>query len=368
MRILHLGFEDHRRPGSGGGSLRNAEINRRLAARHEITVLVANYRGARRRVEDGVEYVPVGLPIGYFTSLVTYFLLVPFVALRYPADLVIEEFAAPISSILMPFWTRRPVLAVVQWMNSREKSRQYHLPFFVFEMIGVRLHRRFITVSDDMREQIRAANHLADVTVVPNGVADPHLPPGLRRGDDIVYLGRLEIAQKGIDLLLSAFARIAARTDGDLVIAGDGPDRRAIEKSAAGLGIAHRVRFAGRVEGPRKFGMLAQARLVVMPSRFETFGIVAVEALAAGTPVVAFDIPCLRAVVPPDCGRLVPAFDTARLAEAVLDLYGDVARIEAMGKHGREFVRQFDWDEIAVRQERVYERVVRKDGSVGSGR
>ena len=360
MRILHLGFEDHRRPGSGGGSLRNAEINRRLADRHRITVLVANYRGARRRVEDGVEYVPVGLPLGYFPSLISYFLLVPLVALGCPADLVVEEFAAPMSSVLTPLWTRRPTLAVVQWMNSWEKSRQYRLPFFLFEMLGVRLHRRFVTVSDDMRDRIRAANPRAGVDVVPNGVAVPDLAPGLRRGRDIVYLGRLEIAQKGLDLLLVAFARVAPRIDGNLVIAGDGPDRRAIEKQAAGLGISHRVRFAGRVGGAAKFELLARARVVVMPSRFETYGIVAVEALSVGTPVVAFDIPCLRAVVPPDCGRLVPPFDSGRLAEAVLDLYDDEPRSARMGVQGKEFVRQFDWDQIAVQQEQIYEDVVRE--------
>jgi glycosyltransferase involved in cell wall biosynthesis len=359
MRILHLGFEDHRRPGSGGGSMRNAEINRRLAGRHRITVLVANYKGARRRVEDGVEYVPVGLPLGYFPSLISYFLIVPVIALGYPADIVVEEFAAPMSSVLMPVWTRRPTLAVVQWMNSREKSRQYHLPFFLFEMLGVRLHRRFVAVSDDLGDRIRAANRNAGVDVIPNGVADPQVRPGLPRGTDLVYLGRLEIAQKGLDLLLVAFARISGRIEGNLVIAGDGPDRKAIEKQAAGLGIAHRVRFTGRVEGPAKFELLARARLVVMPSRFETFGIVAVEALKVGTPVVAFDIPCLRAVVPADCGRLVPAFDATRLGEAVLELYDDPKRRREMGARGRLFVQQFDWDEIALRQERVYEDVVR---------
>lgn len=360
MRILHLGFEDHRRPGNGGGSVRNAQINRRIAARHRITVLVANYRGARRRVEDGVEYVPVGLPIGYFPSLISYFVMLPLVARKYPADLVVEEFAAPISSILSPWWTRRPTLAVVQWMNSREKSRQYRLPFFVFEMIGARLHRRFVTVSDDMRQQILTANPDARVEVIPNGVDPALTEPGPRRGPDIVYLGRLEIAQKGIDLLLRAFAGIAGEVEGDLVLAGDGPDRRAIEKQARAHGIAERVRFTGRVAGTAKHDLLAGARVVAMPSRFETFGIVAVEALAAGTPVVAFDIPCLRAVVPPDCGCLVEAFDVDALASTMLDLYRDPERIDRMSARGRVFAQQFDWDEIAVRQEQVYQDVVRE--------
>jgi len=369
VRILHLGFEDHRRPGNGGGSIRNAQINRRIASRHRITVLVANYRGARRRVEDGVEYVPIGLPIGYFPSLISYFLLLPFAVRRFAADLVVEEFAAPISSILSPLWTRRPTLAVVQWLNSREKSRQYRLPFFVFEVLGLRLHRRFITVSEDMRTQILTANREARVEVIPNGVPATPVAREVARGPDILFLGRLEIAQKGIDLLLEGFAAIADRIPGQLVLAGDGPDRRAIERITRTRGIAHRVDFAGRVEGEAKYLLLAGARLVVMPSRFETFGIVAVESLAAGTPVVAFDIPCLRAVVPSECGCLVDAFDVERLSATILDLYPDRDRIESMACHGRTFARQFDWDAIALQQEQAYEDVLRaaRTGRAGTG-
>ena len=62
--MLHLGFEDWRKPGSGGGAVRSREVNERLAKAHDVTVLVSTYRGARERVENGVRYVPVGLPLG----------------------------------------------------------------------------------------------------------------------------------------------------------------------------------------------------------------------------------------------------------------------------------------------------------------
>ena len=87
MRILHLGFEDHRRPGSGGGSLRNHEVNRRLASRgHEVEVLTARYTGARPRDEDGVRYRPIGLGFEYFTSLIAYQAVLPGVVLEQPRN------------------------------------------------------------------------------------------------------------------------------------------------------------------------------------------------------------------------------------------------------------------------------------------
>lgn len=170
LRILHLGFEDHRRPGSGGGSIRNQQINRRLAERHEITVLSTKWRGYSDRTEDGLKYVHIGLPIGYFTAILSYFAVLPFAIRRHRADIVVEEFAAPFSSALIPLWTRRPTLALVQWLNSREKSWQYKLPFLLFEQLGVRVHRRFVAVSDDLAERLRRMNSRAVVDVVPNGV------------------------------------------------------------------------------------------------------------------------------------------------------------------------------------------------------
>ena len=78
------------------------------------------------------------------------------------------------------------------------------------------------------------------------------------------------------------------------------------------------------------------ARLTVMPSRFETFGIVAVESHAVGTPVLAFDIDCLREVVPEGTGLLVPAFDVAASAESLVELSADADRsVGGRGRRGR---------------------------------
>jgi glycosyltransferase involved in cell wall biosynthesis len=354
LRILHLGFEDHRRPGSGGGSARNQQINSRLARRHDITVLTTKWRGYTDRTEDGVHYVHIGLPIGYFTAILSYFVVLPFVIRRYDADLVVEEFAAPFSSALIPLWTKRPTLALVQWLNSREKSRQYKLPFLLFERLGVLIHRRFVAVSDDVSHQLVRMNPAAVVDVIPNGVEPAAFDASATTGDDVVFLGRLEQQQKGLDLLLDAYARAAGRIDGRLLIAGDGPDRTKLERRAARLGIADRVQFLGRITGAPKYELLAGARLVVMPSRFETFGIVAIEALACGTPVLAFEIPCLRAVLPPNCGRMVAAYSVSDYAATMVDMYhsGELAE---MGAAGRHFARRFDWEQIAIQQEHAYQ-------------
>ena len=136
--------------------MRTHEISRRLAQEFDITIVCARYRGATRRVQDGVRYVHVGLPLGYFGSLLCYFAALPWALLRYDSELVVEDFAAPFSSVAIGYLTRRPVIGVAQWLFAADKARQYHLPFHVVERIGLRSHRRIIAVSEDMAETVRS--------------------------------------------------------------------------------------------------------------------------------------------------------------------------------------------------------------------
>lgn len=354
LRILHLAFDDLHRPGSGGGAIRNHEINRRLAQRHEVTAVTVTYPGCRERIEDGVRYVQAGRWLGYFGSILTYFAAMPFVIWKHRSDLVVEDFVAPFGSCLAPLWTRRPVVAQVQWLWAREKSQQYHLPFYLAERWGARTHKVMVTVSPTIAERLHTINPSAHVVVMPNGVDDAvwDLRPHRRHG--LVCLGRLELKGKGLDLLLEAFSVIADGSDTSLRIVGEGLDRADVTSLAEKLGVAHRVLQLGAVHGTERFELLASAQIVCCPSRYETFGLVALEALACGTPVVAFDLPAFRSLLPSDAAILVPAFDTDAYAAALNALLADPERCRAMGKLGRRWAQSFGWDHIAARQEQLY--------------
>jgi glycosyltransferase involved in cell wall biosynthesis len=116
------------------------------------------------------------------------------------------------------------------------------------------------------------------------------------------------------------------------------------------LNLSARVRFVGWVQGAAKYDLLSSARLVVVPSRHETFGLVAVEALASGTPVIAFEIPCLSEVIPAGSGWLVPPFDVEALSSTLIKRYNDQDELLAAGLRGRSFAGRFDWDRLADTQ------------------
>jgi glycosyltransferase involved in cell wall biosynthesis len=361
LRVLHLGFEDPAMPGAGGGSLRTHEINRRLVADGmDLTVFTTRFPGCVDRVQDGVAYVHVGFgPCGSRLSrLLGYVLGLPAAVRRYAKrhepDLVVEDFFAPFATMAAPLWTRYPTIGVVQWLQAREKSRQYHVPVHLLQDFGVRSHRRLVAVSADTGAQLRGINPELEVEVIGNGVDRALFDQPQQAGRDVLCIGRLEFEGKGLDLLLGAWKLAHERVDGQLVIAGGGHDEARVRREVARLGLGDRVRFAGWVTGAQKSRLLASARVVAMPSRMETFGIVAVEAFAAATPVVAFAIPALREVVPEGAGFTVAPFDVETFAQRLIELCTDADLALAMGSEGRTFAAGYDWDVLAAQQAQVY--------------
>ncbi len=357
MRILHLAYEDPAQPGSGGGSVRTHEINRRLSGRHEITAIVAGYPGAEPRVDEGVRWVPLGTRTGTKLDQLSYFALLGRAIRQFPHDLVVEDFGAPFSVGFAPLWTRKPVVASVQWLFAREMRRKYRLPFDWVERVGLPWYDNFVAVSGWLADELGARRPDARVEAIPNGIEPaafmtPSYPP-----EHLLFVGRLDTAQKGCDLLLAVVAEVRAvlgERMPRLIIVGDGPDRERLERQAEDLKLSAQVTFRGRVTGAEKYELMARSYAVLMPSRFETFGMVAVESQAAGAPIVTFDIGPLAEVAGGGGARLVQPFDVAAFAHEVVSLVTTPALIEHLRQSGRTWARRYDWDALAGQQEACY--------------
>ncbi len=352
VKILHLDFDDLGNALGGGQAKRTFEINRRLSRHHNVTVVTSRYPGSRDEIRDGVPYVRIGTE-GFPWNLLTWFASLPLAIRRHEADLIVEDFTVPISTGLLPLFTRTPVVGVAN-LHAGPLSRKYKFPFVLAERIGCRFYRYFIAATNALREQVLRYNRNACVQIIPCGVdrelfaVDPH------EEDFILFLGRIDAYTKGLDLLVRAFDRIAGDTHDALVIAGAGRDLPRVEAMLQRTGLSHRVRLVGRIPEPEKIRLLSRCKFLCVPSRYETFGIVAAEALACQKPVVAFDIPALREVAVDGCALRVPAFDTDALAKAMATLLKEQGLRHEMGLRGRDWARQYDWGEIARRQEAFY--------------
>lgn len=179
-------------------------------------------------------------------------------------------------------------------------------------------------VLEELREVLPET--AARSVVIGNGMGPPSRPatPVGISPPRLLCLGRLA-AEKGVDTALAAFARVReALPTARLVIAGDGPERQALEQLARELGVAGAVRFVGWVGPEHRDRLLEEASLLLMASLSEGFGLAALEAARMGRPVVATRVGGLPEVVEDGVsGLLVPPGDAAALAEAALRLLND---------------------------------------------
>ncbi len=170
--------------------------------------------------------------------------------------------------------------------------------------------------------------------------------PRRRRGEPTILCVAHLYPRKDVATLLRAFARL--QPPAQLRIVGDGPEMGRLQRLARKLGLGERCRLLGHLPFADLAAEYANADLFCLPSRQEAFGIVLLEAMAAGLPILAARAAAIPEVVPEgDCGWLFPAGDEAGLAAALERLLAEPAARGRMGEAGRRHVRRFDAPAVA---------------------
>ena len=168
--------------------------------------------------------------------------------------------------------------------------------------------------------------------------------------------------EKGLDVLLRAAAQISKQGQKlRLLIVGDGPQRRKLERLAGQLGIGDITEFRGEIPHDDVPAVLAELDIFAMPSLAEGFGVAALEAAATGLPVVASDVHGIPDVVDHlRTGLLVPPANPAALAAALTQLLDDGELSVKLGTAGRAFVQEhYRWQDNAEQMERLYQKLLK---------
>ncbi|WP_324788645.1 glycosyltransferase family 4 protein [Streptomyces sp. H51] len=286
----------------------------------------------------------------------------------------IHEPTSPSLGLLTCWAAQGPIVATFHTSNPRSRAMlaAYAILQAALEKISAR-----IAVSEYARRTL--VEHLGgDAVVIPNGVdvdffarAEPRPEwqsdeargsaeggAGGGEGGTIGFIGRIDEPRKGLPVLMKALPKIlAARPRTRLLVAGRGDEEEAVRSLPAEL--RSRVEFLGMISDEDKARFLRSVDLYVAPNTGgESFGIILVEAMSAGAPVLASDLDAFAQVLDQGtAGELFPNEDSDALAEAAVRLLADPARRAELRERGSVHVRRFDWSTVGADILSVYETV-----------
>jgi phosphatidylinositol alpha-1,6-mannosyltransferase len=329
-------------PTLGGIEKQNQSIHDELSRIDDVT-LIANTRGKK--------FLPLFFPFALLRSL-TYLH-------RFDVILLGDGALAPLGWLLSLI-SGKPVVSIIHGLDVTFASRFYQAVFVRFAL--KRMHKLIAVGNDTIRQAVVRGVARERCVYVPNGV-DPALKTAGRQqaldqlhlnANDIhlLTLGRL-VRRKGVAWFVNNVMQLLPENIVYLV-AGDGPDRPAIELAIQEKQLDERVRLLGRVSEEDKLLLYSAADVFVQPNipvegDMEGFGLVVLEAGSYGLPVVASRLEGLKdAILDGSNGMLVNPLDQAAYRESILRLADDVDYRQGLGERAKAYVAQhLGWRKIA---------------------
>jgi|SRR3989344_3038538 len=361
-KIVISSYDDLKNPYyAGGGARAIHSIAKRLIKKYRVVIVTSKYPRSKDEIIDNVRYKRIGVSwAGPKLGQLVYHLFLVKTVLTEEFDLWAESFTPPFSTTFLPLFTKKPVVGLVHMLSSEDMIRKYKLPFSIVENFGLSFYKYFIVLSRVTRRKISDSNPKAHFFVIPNGVDLPNqIKVKKSKRVHILFIGRIEINQKGLDLLLKSFKLISSKVKKKLVIAGTGTTKEIHElrELVSSLDLTKDVELVGRVQGREWEKVLKAAWVVVIPSRFETFPLVALEALAYQSPVVCFDIEGLK-WLPNTVSLKAKKFNTNQLAESILKLSSNSAARRRLLKDTSEFIAQHSWKNVATKYDNAFRSIL----------
>jgi glycosyltransferase involved in cell wall biosynthesis len=312
---------------------------------------------------------PAGLPVAWQKYPLARIQVLPFLlvhtltAARHArsCDLIHAQWTLSAAAAYLGKWLHsRPIIVTVQG------SDIFQVPTHpIGAWLTTRILRRcdrITALSQALKDATASLGiHTEKIRVVPNGVDTTRFTPPVNssRDDVILYVGTL-IERKGLEYLLSAMSAVfESFSSYRLALVGEGPQESKLKQLAEDLGVAKRVSFLGFQPPERVRMWMQRAKVLVLPSLEEGMGVVLLEALACGTPVVGSQVDGIQEVITPDVGLLVPPADSAALSKAIQSILSNTQRWTDMSQHARErAVTHYDWDYVADQFITLYQSMV----------
>jgi len=352
-KIYISNYDDIKNPNYGGGGARAVhEIAKNLREKYRVTVISWNHSGIGEEIIDNVKYHRYGSKHIYSKiGMMLFQAITCFLAAVKRYDYWIEGSTPPTTFSFLPLFANGKVISWVHMFAGDDMVRKYKIPFTVPEKYLSRLYRNIIVQSEWSKNKLinDYENKNARIDIIPNGISKSAIKLNQNTNNSFVFVGRFEINQKGIDLLLESFKKIPKAK---LILAGWGSKEEVayVKKQIKNLSLEKRVKLTGWVDHKTRDKLLSKCLGFVLPSRYDTYPLVVLEAFQFGKPVIFFDIPQLS-WIPQNASIKVKSFDTEKYATALNKLYKNEKLRQRLGKNAQKFVNNKDWGGVSKKIE-----------------
>ncbi|WP_256488773.1 glycosyltransferase family 4 protein [Halohasta salina] len=371
-------------PVVGGSAMYAYEIANALGARgHDVDIYTQSKPGEEltRSVHENVSVYTLTTARRYLVTFETlYYSLRARLGVNFDDYDVIHGTLMPASTIALTdrFTVDTPVVLTSHsfalsevFAHSAEKPADYLLKYafhpmnVVMDNICARGADRIIAISEEMREQLINRYYLDEskITRISHGVDTNRYRPHEKRHEAVsadaltlLFVGRL-VSRKRADLAIEALAA-ADRSDIELLVAGTGRLEADLKKLAREHGVSDQVTFLGYVSEEDLPLLYSSVDATLFTSDYEGFGLVFMESLASGTPVIGTPVGGIPDVIEDGANGYVCPHDSSALAGRILELADDPKRLAAMSTAAKNAVRTRNWEDVAKRVEAVYEDVI----------
>lgn len=341
----------------GGGAYRDIEVLSRFKKNFgSVKLFVGYYPGAVKSVVKGVEITPLGFGSNEIISRISYMLAANFRLIfqsHGPTGISLSPYA-PLFMVVLHRKNSYGVLHHIIGENWTKKLGSFGRIAKWIENNYYRVPKNFIISNDVVADQIVFLNPAAKILRTANGFADDLLrveDASSPTSPTLLFVGRIAVFMKGLDILLDSFALVLKKNPQvKLILAGrgDADSEKKMNEQAKKLGIESQVTMQTNISEIEKRKLLSECTLFVSPSRFEGWGIAAVEANAAGKPVVVSEASGFRNSISDGySGIRVAIGDVPGTATAIVELLADTDKRRLMGQQARQWAQQFTWDAIA---------------------
>ncbi len=339
--------------------------NHLVKSGHKVKILTANPKNERNERKPlysvknlHVTYLGIPTRINWIKRL-SFFIALPFVTRKLQEDIILEYFPDKISLQFTPVFTRVPVIGIPKIFSSETPEKGIAAVLYPFEQLRTRMYHNVIAYTKDIATYIRDSNPKCRVEFIPFGIGKEYLTLKKQKPEYILFLGNMNIRKKGLDLLLYAYAKVSKKITYPLVIAGHGSDEAKIRLLVKKLHLEKKVHLVGPTYGDKKLMLLAKALLLAYPARFDDVPVVAIEAVAAGLPILSFDIPELSWTEESFSLKALP-FDIADYAR-LLNYAAKETSLVAMEGNARRYAKKFSREKVAKAYEDLFLEVIEAD-------